>query len=354
MAPQSQRHVATLGSPMSIAMMYSLIRPLLFALDAEKAHEITMSLLNVIPAFCFKKSPLCPVRAMGLEFPHPVGLAAGLDKNGDYIDALAKLGFSFIEIGSITPRPQSGNSKPRLFRLTKKEALINRMGFNNAGVDALVANVERANFKGILGINIGKNKDTPLEKAVDDYLHCLHKVYAHASYVTINISSPNTADLRQLQQKEYFTQMMKALREAQLRLGEAHKRHVPLVVKISPDEPDDVLKQMGESVVALGIEGMIATNTSSSKEMVKGEPFSEELGGLSGAPIASKAMHCLKVLKQVVGDEVTLIGLGGIDSPKAAKARQEAGATLIQLYTGLIFKGPNLVPNLVEGLMKAP
>lgn len=323
--------------------MYQLLRSLLFLLEPETAHHVTLAALRYLPEFCFKKPQGEPIEVMGLEFPHPVGLAAGLDKNGDCLDALAKLGFAFIELGTVTPRPQEGNPKPRLFRIPEAQAIINRMGFNNHGVDALVANVKNARYEGVLGINIGKNKDTPLEKAVDDYLYCLRKVYLHASYVTINISSPNTPDLRQLQQGGYFKGLINELREEQLQLADQYQRYVPLVVKVSPDETEETLKQIADVIVSLGIDGIIATNTTCARDTVSTLPHGTEQGGLSGRPLASSSTHCLRVLKEIVGDEVTLIGVGGIDSPAIASEKLEAGASLLQVYSGLIYQGPGLV-----------
>lgn len=330
--------------------MYSLIRPLLFKLEPELAHHMTLSALRLIPRGCFPKISYSgePVHALGLLFTHPVGLGAGLDKNGEYLDALAKLGFSFIELGTVTPRPQFGNPKPRLFRLPKAHALINRMGFNNHGVDALISNISRVNYRGILGINIGKNKETSLDHAVDDYLFCLQNVYRHASYVTINISSPNTPNLRQLQSQDYFQSLMHQLREEQLHLADQHQRYVPLVIKLSPDEPDEALKRMAKTIVDLGLDGIIATNTTNNHESVYNFPYGKEEGGLSGAPLLQRSTDCLRVLKEVVGDEVTLIGVGGIDSSTAAQQKMKAGADLLQVYTGLIYQGPGIVKGILK------
>ena len=332
--------------------MYSLIRPLLFKLDAEMAHHLALSVLRSIPERCFAKSSWTgePIQALGLEFAHPIGLAAGLDKNGDYIQALDKLGFSFIEIGTVTPRPQLGNPKPRLFRLPEAPAIINRMGFNNKGVEALVETISRANPNAILGLNIGKNKETPLNNAVDDYLFCLRHVYPHASYVTVNISSPNTPDLRQLQESDYFYHLMNQLREEQLHLADQHHRYVPIVVKLSPDESDEALKRIADTIIQLGIDGIIATNTTCAREAVEDLPYGNEAGGLSGRPLLCRSTECLRVLKQVVGDEITLIGVGGIDSALTARQKLEAGATLVQLYSGLIYQGPGLVKRILDGL----
>lgn len=331
--------------------MYQLARSLLFSLNAETAHHLGLSMLHYLPDFCFAKPRSMPVNVMGLAFPHPVGLAAGFDKNGEHLQALAKLGFSFIEVGTVTPRAQLGNEKPRLFRLPSADAIINRMGFNNLGVDVLVANVEKADFQGILGINIGKNKDTPLQQAAEDYLYCLRKVYRYASYVTINISSPNTPDLRQLQQRDYLSNLLSQLREEQLQLADMHQFYVPLVVKISPDESDEQLKQIGEIVLSFGLDGMIATNTTCERAAVQHVQYGNEQGGLSGPPLLEQSTHCLKILKEVVGEQVTLIGSGGIDNPHAAAEKLQAGASLVQVYTGLIYQGPDLVKTLVDGLV---
>lgn len=333
-------------------LIYPLIRPLLFKLPPERAHHLALSSLRLIPSFCFSKPNYSgqPIQALGLEFAHPIGLSAGFDKNGEYLDALAKLGFSFIELGTVTKRPQLGNPKPRLFRLPKKQALINRMGFNNQGVEQLVKNISRADYRGILGINIGKNKETSLDHAVDDYLFCLRHVYCHASYVAINISSPNTPNLRQLQQPDYFEKLMHQLREEQLCLADRYNRYVPLMIKLSPDEPEEALKRMASTIVDLGLDGIIATNTTSHHEGVSHLPYGKEEGGISGEPLFCRSTDCLRILKSVVGDDLTLIGVGGIDSPETAQQKLNAGATLIQVYTGLIYKGPGLVKQLVENL----
>lgn len=334
--------------------MYHFIRSLLFRLDPELAHYVALSALRFIPDVFFQKpDPKGPsIQAFGLDFPHPIGLAAGLDKNGMYLDSLAKLGFSFIELGTVTPRPQSGNPKPRLFRLPEARALINRMGFNNDGVDSLLLNISRANYQGILGINIGKNKDTSLENAEEDYLFCLRKVYTKASYVTINISSPNTPNLRQLQEGDYFKALMHQLREEQLSLADIHQRYVPLVVKISPDESNETLKRMADTIVSLGLDGIIATNTTQARDGVEELPFGHEIGGLSGQPLRSRATESLRIIKQIVGDAVTLISSGGIDSIEAATEKLNGGATLLQIYTGLIYNGPSLVKHLADNALR--
>lgn len=330
--------------------MYSLIRPLLFNLEAEKAHELTLKALHWLPRLCFRQPRGKPVVAMGLQFPHTIGLAAGVDKNGEHLDALSKIGFAFIELGTVTPRPQPGNPKPRLFRLPEAAAVINRMGFNNLGVDALVANVKRANYQGILGINIGKNKDTPLNRAADDYLHCLRKVYQHASYITVNISSPNTPDLRLLQQDKFFRVLLEQLCEERRRLEDSHQRFIPLAIKLSPDESDETLKQMAELIIANKVDGIIATNTTCARAAVSGLPHGREQGGLSGRPLSQRSTECLQILKPIVGNEVTLIGVGGIENVATAREKLEAGASLLQVYSNLVYKGPAFLRALVEQL----
>lgn len=327
--------------------MYSLLKPLLFQLDPERAHHWALTLLKYTPQLLFKVPDGKRVHKMGLEFPHVVGLAAGLDKNGDYLDALAKLGFAFIELGTVTPRPQDGNPKPRLFRLPEVSGIINRMGFNNKGVDALVDNVKKANYQGILGINIGKNKETPLSKASDDYVLCLQKVYPFASYITINISSPNTPDLRQLQSGDYFRDLLFHINNQHQRLAQQYGKDIPLLVKVSPDENDETLKQMTDLMLSSGIKGIIATNTTSDRYMLPAIPHAHEQGGLSGRPLRSKSTQCLRLLKSYVGDEITLIGVGGIDSCEAAQEKLDAGADLLQVYSGLIYEGPGLISRLV-------
>lgn len=335
-----------------IVIPYHVIRSLLFRLEPERSHQVALSLLKHLPERYIPKVkyPHHAVHAMGLKFSHPVGLAAGLDKNGEYLDAFSKLGFSFIEVGTVTPRPQSGNPKPRLFRLPSAHALINRMGFNNKGVDALVTHLVNAHYEGILGINIGKNADTSLDRALDDYQECLRKVYQYASYITINISSPNTPNLRDLQGHDYLKFLAAQLRHMQHQLADKHQRYVPLVIKLSPDESDESLKRIADTIVNVGIEGIIATNTTISREDVIGLPHAHESGGLSGAPLFLRATDTLKIIKAVVGDAVTLIGVGGIDSPDSAKEKLAAGADLLQLYTGLIYEGPELVKRIVDGL----
>jgi dihydroorotate dehydrogenase len=326
--------------------IYAYLRPLLFKLNPEQAHYFALSFLHYIPQSCFKPLPAKPVQALGMEFPHPVGLAAGLDKDAMHVDALAKLHFSFIEVGTVTPKAQLGNPKPRLFRIPEARALINRMGFNNQGAEALVKQLDNIRYRGILGINIGKNKETPLDKAAEDYLYCMRLVYERASYLTINISSPNTPDLRQLQQIGYFSQLLETLHEEQQRLADQFGRHVPLLVKVSPDESDETLKQMSEVILRTGIGGVIASNTTCSRLGIS----SKEQGGLSGKPLFDLSTRCLRLLKQMLGNQVTLIGVGGIDSVESAQAKLDAGASLLQIYSGLIYQGPGLVADLVKGI----
>ncbi len=289
-----------------------------------------------------------PVTCMGIEFPNPVGLAAGLDKNGAYIDALAAQGFGFIEIGTITPLPQAGNPHPRLFRLPKAKAIINRMGFNNDGVDQLVENVKAAKFKGILGINIGKNAVTPVEKAVDDYLICLEKVYNYASYVTVNISSPNTKNLRSLQSGDALTELLETLKKRQLELAQQYQHYVPLVLKVAPDLQAEDIQFIAQQLLKFKIDGLIVTNTTLSREGVEGLEHAEETGGLSGAPVFEKSTACLAAFSKLLQGQIALIGVGGILSGTDAVAKKQAGASLVQVYSGLIYTGPKLVKECVD------
>ncbi len=333
-------------------MLYSLARPLLFSLAPERAHELTLSLLKSTHKMGLMRQnvPAKPVTCMGIQFPNPVGLAAGLDKNGAYIDALADLGFGFIEIGTITPRPQAGNPHPRLFRLPKAKAIINRMGFNNDGVDKLIENVKASKFKGILGINIGKNADTPVENAVDDYLICLEKVYNYASYITVNISSPNTKNLRSLQSGDALTELLSTLKKRQLELAEENSHYVPLVLKVAPDLEAEDVQFISKQLIEFKIDGLIVTNTTLSREGVEGLPFAEEAGGLSGAPVFEKSTACLTAFSKALNGEVPLIGVGGILSGEQAVAKREAGASLVQVYSGLIYTGPDLDKDCINAL----
>lgn len=331
-------------------MLYSLTRPLFFALPPEAAHHAALTALAATPGSLLPRPIVAPRSVMGLPFANAVGLAAGFDKNGEYIDAFAKLGFGFIEIGTVTPRPQPGNPAPRLFRLPQAGALINRMGFNNQGVDCLVENVRRARYRGVLGINIGKNFDTPIERAADDYVICLQKVYAHASYVAVNISSPNTQGLRSLQTQEALRTLVSALKAEQAALADQHGKYAPLAIKIAPDLDDGEIRVVAETLGALKIDAVIATNTTLSREGVEGLAHADETGGLSGRPLKLRADHVLRRLRETLPDTVVLIGAGGIANADDARDKRDAGADLVQLYTGLIYRGPALVHEVAQTL----
>ena len=342
-------------------MFYRVARPLFFALEAEAAHEAAFGLLETVrSAGCLRwiagAVPPLPVRAMGIDFPNPVGLAAGLDKNGDHIDALLGLGFGFIEVGAVTPRPQPGNAKPRIFRLERARALINRMGFNNLGVDHLVANFERRRHKGaaagVVGVNIGKNFDTPLERANDDYVECLRKLYPHAGFITANISSPNTADLRSLQHSGALDSLLAALSQERARLEREHQRRVPLAVKIAPDLDNESIDALAERVLAHGMDAVIATNTTTSRTGVEHERLSREAGGLSGPPLRARSTAVVARLARALASRVPIIGVGGIASAADAREKLNAGATLVQIYTALIYEGPRIVPDIIRGLAR--
>ncbi|MDK2123629.1 quinone-dependent dihydroorotate dehydrogenase [Parachitinimonas caeni] len=329
-------------------MLYSLLRPLVFCMEPEKAHQTTFKWLDTarslgLTGLLRGNVPDAPVEVMGIRFPNAVGLAAGLDKNGEHIDGLASLGFGFIEIGTITPRPQPGNPQPRLFRLPEVEGIINRMGFNNAGIDALLANVEKAHFKGVLGINIGKNFDTPIEKAADDYLIGLERVYGKASYITVNISSPNTKNLRQLQQVDELGGLLAKLKARQTELTTQHGRYVPLAVKIAPDLDSQQIADIAGLLLDHQLDGVIATNTTLSRVGVEELPHGNEAGGLSGAPVRERSTAVIRELAGHLRGRIPIIGVGGILSGADALEKLDAGASLIQLYSGLIYRGPDLV-----------
>ena len=338
--------------------IYSFSKPLLFQLDAERAHDLTLKSLKYAEktgalALLAKSYRCQPRQVMGLVFPNAVGLAAGLDKNAAYIDGLAALGFGFIEVGTITPRPQPGNPKPRLFRVKEAEGIINRFGFNNLGVDHLIENVKASGFYqkgGVLGINIGKNFDTPNERAVDDYLICLHKVYPYASYITVNISSPNTKNLRQLQEKDALASLLTALKLEQARLADTHGRYVPLTLKIAPDLEAAQIGEIADLLRAHKIDGVIATNTTLSREAVAGMPNADETGGLSGMPVRDRSTAVIRQLAQQLKGELPVIGVGGIMSGADAAEKIDAGAALVQVYSGLIYRGPDLVPEICRML----
>lgn len=335
--------------------MYDALRPLLFRIDAESAHHLTLQSLQLayrsgLSRLFPQPQPCRTRRVMGLDFPNPAGLAAGLDKNGAYIDALAALGFGFIEVGTVTPRPQPGNPQPRLFRLPQAQGIINRFGFNNDGVDALIENVKQARYRGILGINIGKNFDTPIERATDDYLICLRKVYAHASYVTVNISSPNTKNLRQLQDKEALAGLLAALKQEQASLADTHGRYVPIALKIAPDLQTEQIIEIADLLLAHRMDAVIATNTTLSREGVEGLPNAEQAGGLSGSPVRLKSTAVIKQLSLALGGEIPIIGVGGILRGIDAEEKIKAGASLVQVYSGLVYRGPALVREICRAL----
>lgn len=337
-------------------MFYSLLRPLLFRLAPESAHHLALQGLNIAHrlrlANLFTHSITMPKDIMGLTFSNPVGLAAGLDKNGDYIDALAKLGFGFIEVGTVTPLPQPGNPQPRLFRLPQAEAIINRMGFNNKGIDYLIARIKSARYKGILGINIGKNASTPIENAKQDYLICLKKAFAYASYITINISSPNTSGLRNLQHGVYLQDLLTSLKTEQNSLQQRYQKRVPLVVKVAPDLSEAELIELADTFKRCNIEGVIATNTTIARTGVTNLLNANEQGGLSGRPLTGKSTGVLTVLRRELDGKIPLIAAGGIMTAADAQQKLDAGADLIQLYTGLIYHGPKLIQDCLLKLAR--
>jgi dihydroorotate dehydrogenase len=343
-------------------VFYHFARSFLFSLDPERAHDLTLSQLDRayalgVTRLVAKRVPPLPVRVMGLEFPNPVGLAAGMDKNAAHIDALGSFGFGFVEAGTVTPRPQPGNPRPRIFRLVAAEALINRMGFNNDGVEKFVANVQRqTSFRargGILGLNIGKNAATPIERALDDYLLGLRRVYAFADYVAVNISSPNTRDLRALQGANELATLLGGLASERKRLEDSHERRVPLAVKIAPDLADDEVRRVADDLVAHGVDAVIATNTTIARDAVKGMPSAEEAGGLSGRPLAQRSTEVVALLARHLRGALPIIGVGGIMRGEDAVGKIEAGASLVQIYTGFIYSGPDLVGECVEAIRNA-
>lgn len=335
--------------------MYSILRNILFRLDAEVSHEFSLDMLGAAERLklleLFVTQPAYnPIEVMGLRFPNPVGLAAGLDKNGDYFNALGALGFGFVEIGTVTPRPQSGNPQPRLFRIPEREAIINRMGFNNKGVDHLVAQVRKRRYQGILGINIGKNATTSVENAADDYLIGMRKVYEHADYITVNVSSPNTPGLRDLQFGDSLNRLLETLKKEQLLLQEAHQRYVPVAVKIAPDMDDIAIAQVATALTEQGMDGVIATNTTIGREGVEGCPNGEEAGGLSGLPVRDKSTRVIAGLHSHLGGKLPIIGVGGIFDGPSAVEKLNAGASLVQIYSGFIYQGPAVVREVAEAI----
>ena len=337
-------------------MFYPLLRPALFSLEPEDAHRLPLASLDVAHRVgllgLLPRSAGTRVRVMGLDFPNAVGLAAGLDKDGAHINALGALGFGFVEIGTVTPRPQAGNPQPRLFRLREAQAIINRMGFNNLGVDNLVKNVQASGFAGVLGINIGKNKDTPNEQAVDDYLACLDKVYPHATYVTVNISSPNTQNLRELQKDEALDALLSAIKLKQGELAQRHGKYVPIALKIAPDLDDTQIAAIAALLMMHRMDAVIATNTTLARDAVAGLPHAAEAGGLSGTPVREASTRVIRALAHHLGNEVPIIGVGGILSGADAQEKIAAGAALVQVYSGLIYRGPALVRECVAALAR--
>ena len=340
--------------------MYSLVRPILFRFDAEKAHHFTLNSLRSIEKLGLLpkvNSNTRPTELMGLQLPNPVGLAAGLDKNGECIDAFAALGFGFVEIGTVTPKPQPGNPQPRLFRVPEHQGIINRMGFNNHGIDAMIRNIENSRFKGILGINIGKNAVTPIENAADDYLICLEKAYAHASYITVNISSPNTKNLRALQGGDELSALLEALKNKQAQLAAAHGKYVPLAVKIAPDLDETQIADIAHVVQNVEMEGIIATNTTIARDglgltsdMTKVKEIGA--GGLSGAPLKPRSLEVLRLLKREIGDDLAIISVGGVTTAEDVQERLDAGADLVQGYTAFLYEGPLWAAHINRGLVK--
>ena len=335
--------------------LYPLFRPLLFAADPELAHDLALRALDTaakmgLARLAAPAPPLAPVDAMGIRFPNRVGLAAGLDKNARHLRGLATLGFGFLEAGTVTPRPQPGNPRPRLFRIVEAQALVNRLGFNNVGVDRFVANVERCGYRGVLGVNIGRNFDTPNERAADDYVACLRAVHSHASYVTINVSSPNTKGLRDLQADDALDALLAALVREREELAQRYGRRVPLAVKIAPDLANEALHAIARSLVRHRIDGVIATNTTLARDGVSGRTHANEAGGLSGAPLRERALAVLRTLAAALDGALPIIAVGGIGSGADARARIDAGATLIQLYTGLVYRGPDLIAECVRAI----
>jgi len=340
-----------------MTMLYTLARSLMFKMDAETSHNLALSGMNAVSRLGLQrlagaKASDLPVEVMGIRFPNPVGLAAGLDKNGIAVDGLAAMGFGFIEVGTVTPRPQEGNPKPRLFRIPEHSAIINRMGFNNAGVDQLLKNLEASSYDGVLGINIGKNKDTPNKKAHEDYLLCLRKVYARATYITVNISSPNTPGLRTLQFGDSLNSLLDCIKTEQAKLARLYKRYTPVTVKIAPDMCPEEFELVANALMTYEIDGVIATNTTLSRDGVEDSEYCDEAGGLSGAPVRNRSTAAILELSKHLNGRIPIIGVGGITEGFDAAEKLEAGASLVQLYTGFIYKGPALIRDSVRAIEK--
>jgi len=328
--------------------MYKLVRWCLFLLPPEMAHIFTLKMLGFIPGWCFPKGKGRPVNVMGLAFPNRVGLAAGFDRNGEYVDGLGKLGFGFIEVGTVTLVPQPGYPKPRIFRIPEKEAIINRMGFYNKGMEYFLQRIQKVKYKGILGVDIVKNFSTPLEDSIPEYVKCFQDVYPYAHYVAVNISSPNTPGLRKMQFGEYLENLLQQLKQEQTILKAKHGKYVPIVVKIAPDLTDDQIKDIATTFLNNKVDGVIATNSTTSRKGVEGLAHSEEKGGLSGKPLQQQSTHVIKVLHQALKGQIPIIGVGGIMTAKDAKEKLDAGASLVQVYSGLIYSGPNLVTSIAN------
>ncbi|MCY4329715.1 MAG: quinone-dependent dihydroorotate dehydrogenase [Endozoicomonadaceae bacterium] len=332
--------------------MYKLIRNLLFTLPPECSHTISMVSMDLLEKTgllkLYNASNYAPVKVMGIDFPNPVGVAAGLDKNGEHIQALGSLGFGFIETGTVTPRPQPGNPKPRLFRLTQQHALINRMGFNNKGVDYLVEQIKKSHFKGVLGVNIGKNRDTPAENAIDDYTLCMRKVYSVASYITVNLSSPNTPGLRDLQYGKSLNDLLDGIKEQQQELAQIHRKYIPVAIKIAPDITEEAMFYMVEAFKNYAVDAIIATNTTTDKSAVQASRFGHESGGLSGAPLTKKSTQIISSLTKALNNTIPVIGVGGIMTAEDAMQKITAGASLVQLYSGFIYNGPGLIKAICQ------
>ena len=336
-------------------MLYRIMRSFLFMLPPEKAHNLSIKQLKmthgtVLDLFYRQKVQQRPVQVMGLTFPNSVGLAAGLDKDADCIDAFGAMGFGHIEVGTVTPVAQPGNAAPRIFRVLEGEGIINRMGFNNHGVDNLIENVKNSNFKGVIGINIGKNINTPVEEGKEDYLICMDKVYQHAGYIAVNISSPNTPGLRSLQYGKALDELLEALKIRQQALAKKHDKYVPIALKVAPDLSDEEIESIATSVLKYKIDGLIATNTTLDREIIKGMSHAAEAGGLSGRPVQSKSTKVIAKFASHLKGEIPIIGVGGIDSVIAAKEKIDAGASLVQIYSGFIYQGPALVKNIVNNI----
>ena len=327
--------------------LYGLARPFLFALDPETAHGLSLKLAHLVP---HRRVPSRPVRAMGLEFPNPVGAAAGIDKHAEHVDTLAAMGFGFLELGGVTPRAQSGNPRPRLFRLAGARAIINRFGLNSVGVEAFAENLKRARTKAVIGVNIGKNHDTPNESAAQDYVRCLEVLYPLVHYLSINVSSPNTQGLRDLQSEQFLSALARTLRERREALRERHGRHVALALKISPDIGEAQIRLVAEAARREGMDGIIATNTTVSRSGVEGQPHALEQGGLSGAPLREQSTEVVRKLAGHLKGEIPIIGCGGIMSGADAAGKFAAGATLIQIYSGLVYRGPRLIRECVAAM----